>query len=277
MPWERLDQLVPDDLDRYWQLTLEFLKIAARSLAEHSRGARHDRTGGAARPLIEAEAARLASRPERPVIAAGSTGSMPATAELIATIAKLPHGAVVLPGLDTDLDDAIVGADRRARRTDAPPVGHPQFAMQALLQRIGIARDEVKTLGARRRAMAREALRLARRCGRPPPPTAGKRSARSMSGARSTARSRDMSVIEAANAEEEALAIAVALREAVETRGKTAALVTPDRALARRVGAALARWNMWRSTIPAATRCPTPEPACSRGWRRKPRSAGSRR
>ena len=51
-------------------------------------------------------------------------------------------------------------------------------------------------------------------------------------------------MIEAANAEEEALAIAVALREAVETAGKTAALVTPDRALARRVVAALARWQV---------------------------------
>ena len=50
--------------------------------------------------------------------------------------------------------------------------------------------------------------------------------------------------IEAANAEEEALAIAVALREAVETPDKTAALVTPDRALARRVLAALERWNV---------------------------------
>ena len=54
----------------------------------------------------------------------------------------------------------------------------------------------------------------------------------------------DIAVIEAANAEEEALAIAVALREAMETPGKTAALVTPDRTLARRVLAALARWNV---------------------------------
>ena len=51
-------------------------------------------------------------------------------------------------------------------------------------------------------------------------------------------------MIAAANAEEEALAIAVALREALETPGKTAALVTPDRALARRVLAALERWNV---------------------------------
>ena len=51
-------------------------------------------------------------------------------------------------------------------------------------------------------------------------------------------------MIAAANPEEEALAIAVALREVLETDGKTAALVTPDRALARRVLAALERWNV---------------------------------
>ena len=53
----------------------------------------------------------------------------------------------------------------------------------------------------------------------------------------------DLAVIEAANPEMEALAIAVAMREAREL-DKSAALVTPDRALARRVMAALGRWNL---------------------------------
>src|SRR5207342_30958 len=51
-------------------------------------------------------------------------------------------------------------------------------------------------------------------------------------------------VIEAANVEDEALAIAVCLRETVDKPDKTAALVTPDRALARRVVAALERWQV---------------------------------
>src|SRR5437763_15342352 len=103
--WERLNGLVPDALDRYWQLTLDFLKIAGehwpKLLDEQGRiepAARRDL-------LIEAERIRLAVN-DGPVIAAGSTGSMPATAKLLATIATLPHGAVVLPGLDTDLDNA---------------------------------------------------------------------------------------------------------------------------------------------------------------------------
>jgi ATP-dependent helicase/nuclease subunit B len=243
--WHRLDELVPDALDRYWQLTLEFLKIARQTwpdiLAERGAiepAARRD-------ALIKAEAARLAVHTDGPVIAAGSTGSMPATAELLATIAKLPYGAVVLPGLDTALDaeswELIGGrSDAAGRELDSPAAGHPQFAMQALLRRIGIARDEVTILGepsARgRERYVSEALRPAfatdrwrELAGTDFPPEAALET---------------LALIEAANAEEEALAIAVALREAVETKDKSAALVTPDRALARRVLAALARWNV---------------------------------
>src|SRR5215471_2227859 len=130
VPWQRLDQLVPDAHDRYWQLTLEFLKIARETwpqiLAERNAiepAARRD-------ALIAAEAARLEAHADGPIIAAGSTGSMPATAALLATIATLPHGAVVLPGLDTALDDdswQLICAG------EASAAGHPQFAMAALL------------------------------------------------------------------------------------------------------------------------------------------------
>src|SRR6266700_144527 len=151
VPWDRLDTLVPDHLDRYWQLTLEFLKIAREAWPKFL--AERDAIEPAARrdALIKAEAARLASLTDGPVIAAGSTGSMPATAELIATIARLPHGAVVLPGLDTDLDARsweLIAGERDASGRDivAPAIGHPQFAMQALLKRIGIDRDAVEAL-----------------------------------------------------------------------------------------------------------------------------------
>ena len=143
--WDRLDELVPDKFDVYWQLTLRFLQIARKAWPAvlQERGCiepaeRRDR-------LIKAEAARLARKTDGPVIAAGSTGSIPATAELIATIAHLPHGAVVLPGLDTDLDEEswrlIAGDDEKKI---APAPAHPQFAMQALLARIGITRDRCR-------------------------------------------------------------------------------------------------------------------------------------
>src|SRR5882757_2050909 len=242
VPWERLDTLVPDELDHYWQYTLDFLKIAREwwpaYLAER----------GAIEPasrrdlLIAAEARRLAFQSDGPVIAAGSTGSMPATAELLATIAKLPHGAVVLPGLDTELDEAswtMIAGDAEGH---AAP-GHPQFALQALLARMGIARDAVVRL-APPSSHGRE--RLVSEAFRPAAATHlwRERVAEVAFSAHAGGALDTVSSIEAAHPEEEALAIAIALREAVEAEGKTAALITPDRALARRVLAALARWSI---------------------------------
>ena len=239
--WNRLDELVPDKFDVYWQLTLRFLQIAQTIWPEVLRerdciepADRRDR-------LIKAEAARLARKTDGLVIAAGSTGSIPATAELIATIAHLPHGAVVLPGLDTDLDEdswKLIGGDEKKNTPPAP--AHPQFAMQALLARIGVTRADVVSLGEAhgRERFISEALR----------PAAATDRWRHIStdatfAAHADAAIRTLAVVDAANPEEEALAIAVALREAVHD-GKTAALVTPDRTLARRVLTALARWHV---------------------------------
>ena len=241
VPWNELNKLVPDDLAKFWQATLEFLKIGGEQWPEvlkiYGRIEPADRRDR----LIAAEAERL-KKHTGPVIAAGSTGSIPATATLLATIAALPQGAVVLPGLDTDLDDAtwrMIASDADVEASH----GHPQFAMQALLQKIGVGRGDVTALAepaadGRERLMS-EALRPAAasdlwqdRLGKDGFP------------AHADTALANVAMIEAANAEEEALAIAVALREAMETPGKTAALVTPDRSLARRVLAALARWNV---------------------------------
>jgi ATP-dependent helicase/nuclease subunit B len=239
--WERLDTLVPEEHDKYWQLTLEFLQIARRNwpavLDERERMEPTQRRDA----LIKAEAARLARKADAPVIAAGSTGSIPATAELIATIARLPHGAVVLPGLDTDLDEEswrLIAGDEKKKIAPAP--GHPQFALQALLTRFGITRDAVASLAAPRGRdrLLSEALRPAATTDLWRQKTADQTFAAHLETALAT-----LTVIEAANAEDEALAIAVALREAVHD-GKTTALVTPDRALGRRVVAALKRWNI---------------------------------
>jgi ATP-dependent helicase/nuclease subunit B len=167
---------------------------------------------------------------------------MPATAQLIATIAKLPHGAVVLPGLDTDLDDnawTSLAGSGTAWGQDNPCFGHAQFAMRGLLATIGIARSDVAQLAVAggREAFMSEVLRPAATTEHWPGP------ANKDFAAKADHAVAGLSVIEAANAEDEALAIAVALREA-DHEQKSAALITPDRALARRVLAALARWNV---------------------------------
>jgi ATP-dependent helicase/nuclease subunit B len=245
--WRALDGLVPDALDTYWQLTLRFLNVARdvwpQILAAYGRiepAARRDL-------MIEAETARLLQRREGPVIAAGSTGSMPTTARFLHAIAGLPQGAVVLPGLDTDLDDdawQLIGgaSDASGRLTSPPASNHPQFALHALLTRFGIRRGDVEILGSAapggRDMLVSETMR-------PSNATAQwhRRLAEPQVEASIAAAMHDLAVISAANPEMEALAIAIAMREAREL-GKSAALVTPDRALARRVMAALGRWDL---------------------------------
>src|SRR5215467_9248212 len=144
--WQRLDSLVPDQFDKYWQLTLDFLKIARGYWPERLKEIGVIDAAERRDLLIEAEMKRLAYS-DQPIIAAGSTGSMPATAKLLAAVAQLPHGAVVLPGLDMDLDEEswrqIASSEDG---NSAPAAVHPQFAMQALLARIGVARNAVKQL-----------------------------------------------------------------------------------------------------------------------------------
>lgn len=251
-PWSRLDGLVPDDLAQQFQLTLSFLNDIVRTwwprvLEERGMiepALRRDR-------LIAAEAARLTAQHSGPVIAAGSTGSMPATARFLAAIATLPQGALVLPGLDTVLDEEswrAIEADAHGENdapdaaavADVASVSHPQFAMRALLARLGVSRDDVMALGGSaahdRAALMSEALRPA-----PTTPAWSTRLRQPDIAAQIETAMNGVSVIDAANSREESLAIAVAMREALH-QGRRAALVTPDRMLARRVASALGRW-----------------------------------
>ncbi len=245
--WEALDKLVPDQLDRYWQHSLEFLRIARKTWPDHLKEIGRIEPAERRDRLIEAEAARLTAHHEGPVIAAGSTGSMPATARFLAAVAGLKQGAVVLPGLDTDLDDeawqTIGGVrDAQGKFTTQPSSNHPQFAMQGLLDRFGIKRNDVEILGVPaplgRDVLVSETMRPSNATeqwhDRLAQPDVSRRIAGGMT---------NLAVVEAPNSEMEALAIAVAMREARHLN-KSAALVTPDRALARRVMAALTRWNL---------------------------------
>lgn len=245
--WEALDKLVPDQLDQYWQHSLQFLRIARQIWPDHLKeigklepAERRDR-------LIDAEAARLAAHHDGPVIAAGSTGSMPTTAKFLAVVANLKQGVVVLPGLDTDLDDdawQIIGGvrDTQGKFTTQPSSNHPQFAMQGLLDRLRIKRSDVEILGTPaehgRDVLVSETMR---------PSSATEqwhdRLAEPDVSLKISAGMTNLAVVEAPNSEMESLAIAIAMREARHL-GKSAALVTPDRALARRVMAALTRWNL---------------------------------
>ena len=245
--WHALELAVDSDYSKYFEITRHFVQIASENwpkiLAERQASDPAQRRTA----LIEAEARRLArERPDFPIIVAGSTGSVPATAHLMATIARLPRGAIVLPGLDTDLDDESWSAIGGSVDDETDPVhGHPQASLRRLMDKhLRIPRSEVTILGelseaARaRNHLLSEALRPADTTDRWASIAPDARLAMSRRGCDG------LTIIEAADEREEAFAIAIALRETLQHPDKTAALVTPDRALAARVAAELARWGL---------------------------------
>lgn len=232
----KLKTLAAEDRDwaGHWQRTLAFLSI----VTEHWPAILA--ADGALDPaerrnkVLEAQAAEWTrTPPQGPVIAAGSTGTVPATADLLKVVAGLPNGAVVLPGLDRTLDDAVFAA--------LPP-SHPQYGLARLLTHLETARGDV----------ADWPSALAPTC--PPARVALLSRALLPADATETWRAEGAPLdgdalagvvrIDADTQQAEAAAIALVLREALEGEGRTAALVTPDRTLARRVGAELARFGL---------------------------------
>jgi ATP-dependent helicase/nuclease subunit B len=230
---DALDRLVPDALAEHWQKSRELLAIIAEAwpkvLAEQGALDAAERR----HRLLTALAARWrADPPAGRIVAAGSTGSIPATRALLQVIARLPCGTVVLPGLDQELDDA-------SWRQLEP--GHPQYGLKQLLEALAIERAAVHPWAApgvvgadpARARFLSEVMRPSATVGAwqalPPPPAAAVR---------------ELVIEEHPDLPAEALALAQGMRGALEVPGRTAALVTPDRHLARRVAVELQRWGI---------------------------------
>jgi ATP-dependent helicase/nuclease subunit B len=232
--WDALDTLVPADLAEQWRISVTFLDIlrAAWPAILAEAGAMDATARRAA--VTDALAAAWAVRPPPgPVLAAGSTGSVPATARLLATIAGLPQGRVVLPGLDPDMD---------AADWDALEPTHPAWGLKQILGAMGVTRADVRPWpvpeppphAAARRRLLREVMR-------PAPGLAAWSALQAQDIAPGLAGVR---IVTADTPMQEAASIALLLRGALEAPGRTAVLVTPDRALATRVVAALIRWGI---------------------------------
>ncbi|MBW7910651.1 MAG: double-strand break repair protein AddB [Alphaproteobacteria bacterium] len=235
LSFDGLAKLVPDAFAGHWQQTLNFLETLTRIWPEilQSRGV----IDSAARRNLLLAAQETVWRhqpPAYPVIAAGSTGTVPAARALLALVAHLPQGELVLPGLDTGLDEdswAQIGED------------HPQYNIKKLLAAAGAARADVGDWPLRHETPVNHArVRLLSEAMRP---------------AETTERWRQLTPhdipqtaldgltrIDCDTPQEEADVIALILREALQTPGKTAALITPDRRLARRVTLSMRRWGI---------------------------------
>ncbi len=227
-----LEKLVPEDYSAHWAQTIDFLRIVVQMWPAYL--AEKGRLGPAARrnAVIIAEAARIAAgTPPGPVIVAGVTGSIPATVQLMRAVSSRDNGAIVLPAFDQGLDAAAC----TLIATGHPE--HPQFGLAKLLGQLAVPPEHVQQLpGAapfahlyRRQQLVSEAMRPA------PSLDQWQRVVAETSAADVAASVQGISLIETPTADAEAEVVALILRQAVEVPGTTAALVSPDRLLARRV------------------------------------------
>ncbi len=182
--------------------------------------------------LIRLEAQRISEgKLQGPIIAAGSTGTIPATRALLKAIANYDRGAVILPGLDQISDEAS---------WQAITPEHPQFSLKTLIEELGVQRGEVDVLGASvsyRNWLATELMR--------PASTAEQWQEKLKDKKDDTLKAlHNLGLVEAPDRATEARAIALILRHALETPQQKAALITPDRDLAQRVKAEMLRWNI---------------------------------
>ncbi|KWT70646.1 hypothetical protein APY04_0926 [Hyphomicrobium sulfonivorans] len=240
VPLDRLATLVPDEYAAHWQDTLKFLEIITAFWPAHLEEKQLLSPAERRNRAILLQAEQLAKLPPKgPVIVAGVTGSVPATVELMRAVAQLPEGAIVLPGLDLYLDTESWNAI-------AHHPEHPQFGFHKLLTALGVQRSDVQMLpGTETLPILHERDALISEMMRPSSTTAKWRRyvASTMPDAVRNALD-GMSLIEAPTAQDEAETIALILREAAETPGRTAALISPDRLLARRVAVRLEAWGI---------------------------------
>jgi ATP-dependent helicase/nuclease subunit B len=237
---ENLTHLVPEAFASHWQITLDFMRIIQlywpqllkekgyeEPYAQHHQSVQHRLNAWQQLP------------PSGWVIAAGSTGTMPATAALLKAIAALPNGGVILPGLDSNLGDEGISAC------------HPQVALQQLLKRLGRTPASVPLWPwaldpehlpaprvAKRQQLVADLFRASFE-------TVSQDQSQAPAGSdEALSRWEGIHYLPCASPQEEAETIALMLREALETPGKTIALVSADRLLLQQVFAILKRWQI---------------------------------
>ncbi|MGJ8546154.1 MAG: double-strand break repair protein AddB [Sulfitobacter sp.] len=232
---EDIAALDVSDLSGHWQRTQAFLGIVDDYL---------DRIGAApdAEERRRDSVARIAqfwaeNPPDHPIIIAGSSGSRGTSSLLMQEVARLPQGAVVLPGFDFDMPAAIWAALGDPLLSE----DHPQYRFIKLAAQLGLSRADIapwhESVAPAPARNALVSLSL-----RPAPVTDAWR----IEGPRLPdlqEATEGLTLVQSASPRAEAMAIALRLRKAAE-EGQTAALITPDRMLTRRVTSALDRWNI---------------------------------
>lgn len=219
---QNIRPLLHADFAEHWKQSLEFLAI----LTDHWPAIEEESgfTTTAAREvrLMEALATHWQQSPaDYPVFAIGSSASQPATATLLTTIAELPQGAVILPGIDPSI---------ALEDWHAVTAGHPLFHLKQFLDRWPLMPAQITALAPATPNLWLEALAPAEIIPhwrtRPMP------------------RHEALHLIPCAHAEEEARVISLLLRERLEEQGAQIALITPDEGLMTRVAKQMQRYGI---------------------------------
>lgn len=227
---DALETLAPEHLSGHWLETVDFLRIISQRWPEVLEQENVVEPAIYRREKLRAIAeAWKKQKPQTPIIAAGSTGSHAAIANLLSVIARLPQGMVVLPGFDTGMDEAS---------WQQLSFTHPQFGMKQLIGQMDVRREDVACLS------AQATLSPTQICLRGVFAPAESTSTWRKSAFPLQEGLAHLHICETDTPLDEARVIAVMLREALDTPGKTAALVTPDRALARMVSAQMQRFGI---------------------------------
>ncbi|WP_298263732.1 double-strand break repair protein AddB [Acidocella sp.] len=225
---ETLPQLVAGELAAHWQKTLDFLRIITQAWPAHLREQGLLNPAARLREMIRAQTSAWQDRPPAHRLWMVAAEGTPAIAGMARVVAGLPQGLLLLPGYDPLLDSAAwLALDDT----------HAQSAIARLLADIGARRSEVQPLPGPnppvldgRAALLSRALLPAEALGHWQGTT--------------TANTAGLTRLQTPDEAQNALAIAMVLRGALERPGSTAALITPDRQLAARVASALKRFGI---------------------------------
>lgn len=232
LSFEALQDIVPSEYAAHWQETLKFLWIITHYwpaiLDEHGKADAAEHKNQLLKAQIELWRTR---RPQKRIVAAGVTAAFPLMKELVKTVAELDNGQVILPGLDRCLDE------EDWQQVDEV---HPQYELKQLLDYLQVERRDVQDLAAAanpaREAFLSEVMRPAK--------TTDKWREQDKAGLSSLAAG-GIRLVNCQDVRTEALAAALMMREVLNEPEKTAALVTTDRNLARRVASELTRWDIY--------------------------------
>lgn len=231
LDFSNLAQLVPEEYAAHWQETLKFLEIITRYWPEILKERGLSDPSFRRNELIRRQCHIWRKHPPaKRIVAAGTTATFPAMKELAATVLALPKGELIINGLDRELD-----ADSWAAIDET----HPQFELKELLDYLELKREDVADFEPARNIEREKLISEVMR----PAKTTDKWRNLAAEGIKSEAL-HGITVVNCNDIREEALAIALIMRQTLEIPEKTAALVTPDRNLARRVASELERWDI---------------------------------